>query len=847
MRQTITSPEQFFGYPLGTDRKMARWDEIVKYFDLLDQESDRIRTINMGPSTEGNPFLEVIITSPENFENLEEIRKTSMALADPRGLSQEDIDALVQKGKAVCVQSMSLHATEIGGTQMAPVLAYDMATKNDPDTLRILNEVVFIMVPCFNPDGQIMVTDFYKSTLDTPYEGCHYPILYHKYTGHDNNRDAFAQNIVESRYMGKIIFHEWMPQAYQDHHHMGSNGARIFIVPYKNPIRPDTDPLVWRELNWYGANMAYHMEAEGLDGVGSDMQFPSWGHYGYHWITNSHNIPGMLTESASARLATPLYIDPATLDGANGDIECQPQTKFPNPWKGGWWRLSDIMARQYGAAWGLLDTMAKNREAVLSNMAKKALNQTARGGESAEVAYILPANQYDAGTYRKLIAILLGQGIELQQAKADFVIGNRLYKAGDIIVSLAQPKFGLIKNLLGETRFPDNKWTRGGRRGGVEALDSATDTVAEFMGVQVDVAGQPFEVDAAIIRAVGANTDWAAALAAGAASPGARFDTPIVDGEPSGYVLSAKENDAYALANRLLKAGFAAWRIDACPFRDFYVEGDEDTLRSLWEKTPVAIRKAGRPAGITELKAARVAIYQRYYGGNAEEGWMRLTLENFGFDYTTVMDQDIWNGKLADFDVLVLPSDRLPMLEGPAKMKEGYMAAMSKNMPPEYRSGLGDKGAAAIREFVEKGGRLLAMEGSSDYAIKVLGLPVRNILDKVSRDEFNDLGSTLRVNVDPKHPMGYGMPAEALILHWNGPVFEVSDRFHADQYPIIVRFQQSNLLKSGYLCGEEKIVGRAVCLQAPCGEGEAILYGFSPSKRAQTHGTFKLLFNGLYL
>ena len=211
------------------------------------------------------------------------------------------------------------------------------------------------------------------------------------------------------------------------------------------------------------------------------------------------------------------------------------------------------------------------------------------------------------------------------------------------------------------------------------------------------------------------------------------------------------------------------------------------------------------------------------------------------------MDQDIWDGKLADFDVLVLPSDRLPMLEGPAKMKEGYMAAMSKNMPPEYRSGLGDKGAAAIREFVEQGGRLLAMEGSSDYAIKVLGLPVRNILDKVSRDEFNDLGSTLRVTVDPKHPMGYGMPAEALILHWNGPVFEVTDRFHANEYPIIVRFQQDNLLKSGYLCGEDKIVGRAACLQAPCGKGEAILYGFAPSKRAQTHGTFKLLFNGLYL
>ena len=847
MKRSITSPDEFFGYHLGDDRQMARWDEIVRYFERLDEESDRIRTINMGPSTEGNPFLEVIITSPENFEHLEEIRKTSLTLADPRGLSQEAIDALVQKGKAVCVQSMSLHATEIGGTQMAPLLAYDMAVKDDADTLRILDQVVFVMVPCFNPDGQIMVTDFYKSTIGTPYEGCHYPILYHKYTGHDNNRDAFAQNIVESRYMGQIIFHEWMPQAYQDHHHMGSNGARIFIVPYKNPLRPDTDPLVWRELNWYGANMAYHMEAEGLDGVGSDMQFPSWGHYGYHWITNSHNIPGMLTESASARLASPLYIDPSSLDGANGDIECQPQTKFPNPWKGGWWHLSDILKRQYAAAWGLLDTMAKNREAVLSNMAKKALNQTARGQQSAEYAYILPAQQYDPGAYRKLIQILLGQGIELQQAQADFTVGNRFYKAGDIVAFLAQPKFGLIQNLLGETHYPDNQWTRGGRRGGVDALDSATDTVAEFMGVKVEAAGQPFEGDFTVIRAIGANTDWAAALAVGAASPGARFDAPIVQGEPSGYVLSAKENDAYALANRLLKAGCQVWRMDACPFHDFYAEGDEDTIRGLWEKTPVAVRKAGRPKGLTELKPARVAIYQRYYGGNAEEGWMRLVLENNGFDFTTVMDQDIWEGRLADFDVLILPSDRMPMLEGPSQHAEGFMYNMSLSQPPEYRSGLGQKGAEAIRAFVEQGGRLLAMEGSADYAIKVLHLPVGNVVEKLSRDEFNDLGSTLRVTVDPAHPIGYGMPSDTLILHWNGPVFEVKDHFHADEYPIIVRFQQKNLLKSGYLTGEEKIAGRAVCLQAPCGKGSAILYGFAPSKRAQTHGTFKLLFNGLYL
>ena len=194
--QKITSPESFFGFTLGEDRKIARWDKIVEYYKLLDQQSDRIQVTEMGPSTEGNPFLKVIITSPENFAHLEEIRQINQTIADPRGLSKEEIDSLVQKGKAVSVQSMSLHATEIGGTQMAPQLAYDLLTGDSQEIQNILENVVLVMVPCFNPDGQIMVTDWYNSTLDTPYEGCNYPSLYHKYTGHDNNRDAFAHNIV---------------------------------------------------------------------------------------------------------------------------------------------------------------------------------------------------------------------------------------------------------------------------------------------------------------------------------------------------------------------------------------------------------------------------------------------------------------------------------------------------------------------------------------------------------------------------------------------------------------------------------------------------------------------------
>lgn len=829
----ITAPEEFFGFALGSDRKMARWDKIVEYFNLLDSQSDRIQVINMGPSTEGNPFLEVIITSPENFAHLEEIRKTNLAIADPRGMSKEQIDALVQKGKAVCVQSMSLHASEIGGTQMAPQLAHDLLAGDSEDIKRILDNVVFIMVPCFNPDGQIMMTDWYYENLDTPYEGCQYPKLYHKYTGHDNNRDAFAQNIIESVYMGKIIFRDWMPQAYQDHHHMGSFGARLFIAPYKNPLRPYHDPILWRELNWYGANMAYQLESKGLDGVTSGAQFPSWGHYGYHWITNSHNIAGMLTESANAKLATPLYIDPANLkgDGDNFMPEYEAQTNFPSPWPGGWWHIGDVMKRQYTAAYALLDTMAKNREAVLRNMTIKALNQTKRGEESETYAFIIPTKQYDKGVFEKFIKILQGQNIELKVADKPFTVGHASYEAGTVVVFLAQPKYALIMNLLGETHYPDNIWTRD-KNGALSAFDSACDNVNEFMGVDVIPANQKFEGEFKLFT-------------------GLKNEPQTFAEKKDGYVLSAKENEGYHAANLLLQAGCKVSRIDMCPFHDFYVEGDAQTIEKVIQETGVTARTSARPTdGLTELKPLKVAMYERYYAGNAEEGWTRLLFETYGYKSTPVLDADIIGGALKDYDVLILPSDEPEMLYGPkydpTNPKNAGSFSYCGNQPPKYQSGLGTEGAQAIKEFVENGGRLLTMGHSCDYAIKTLGIGVKNVVKDKPFAEFNTHGSTLHVKVDVQHPVGYGMPEKALILHWNGPVFEISDTANSDKYHTVVRFEQKNLLKSGLLVGEKLIAGKAAMMTAKVGKGEVYLYGFAPQQRMQTHGTFKLLFNALY-
>src|SRR5262245_8418253 len=204
--QEITSPEKFFGFQLGADKKMARWDKIVEYYSVLEKQSGgRMKVINVGPTSMGNPFLMVIITSPANFGKLERLREVNLRLSDPRGLTEAQARALVNEGKAVVVQSMSMHATEIGGTQMAPELAYDLLARKDEETRRILDNVIFIEVPCFNPDGQIMVTDWYNKQLGTPYEGSNPPWLYQKYADHDNNRDAFMTNIPDSQYMAQIL------------------------------------------------------------------------------------------------------------------------------------------------------------------------------------------------------------------------------------------------------------------------------------------------------------------------------------------------------------------------------------------------------------------------------------------------------------------------------------------------------------------------------------------------------------------------------------------------------------------------------------------------------------------
>ncbi len=851
----VTSPEEFFGFRLGSDRRIARWDKIVDYFYKIESQSNRMKVIDMGESTEGNPFLLTIITSHQNLAQLEHFKEVNAKICDPEGMTEESIRLLVKEGKSVVCQTMSLHANEIGGTQMAPELAYDLLSSDSEATKEILDNVIFLMIPCFNPDGQIMITDWYNKYLGTKFEGTMLPYLYHKYAGHDNNRDAFAMNLVESKYVGEIVFREWHPHTFQDHHHMGGSGARLYLAPYCDAIRPYADPLVWREDSWYGAHMAYSLEKAGKTGILNGAQFAGWGHYGFHWITTHHNIAGMLTESASAKLASPVYVHPHQLKGASPRTmpEYAPQTNFPNPWPGGWWRLRDIVEQQKIAAWSLLEISAKFREMILWNAYLKASRQTERGRSGSPKAYVICKEQHDPLTALKLVDLLLAQGIKVKQAEEDFVLDRRIYPKGSFVISLAQPKMGVIRSLLGRTFYPDGYWTRN-PDGSPIMYDTATDTVGEFMGVSV----YPIEKEVgpeARLRTVSSDTK----------ERFIDYQEPAGD-KILGYVLDPRLNDVFPVINALLAAeegDVPVYRfekgLDDCldpglrgmPAGAFYVENRENVTANLLtlckeNKVPVYPLHSNLNVPKHKVRHLRVGMYQRYWGGNMAEGWKRLVLENYGFPYVTLKDEDFKKGSLRDkVDVIILPSDQPEMILGPEGEQPKLGRYRLPPLPSEYRSGIGEEGVQAIREFVKAGGKLVVFETSCKFAIDTFEFKLANTVEGLTYEDFFCRGSTLRVKADTAHPVAYGMPHEFYALIWGGPAFEVTDGFSAEDYRIIVEYPEGDLLQSGWLVGEDFLAKKACVVSAKCGEGEVLLFGFRPFFRAQTHGTFKLLFNCL--
>jgi hypothetical protein len=467
----VQSPSQFLGINVGADRVLADYKQIASYLRALEASSPRVKVQTLGKTTLGEDMIMAIVSSEANIRNLDRIKETAKKLADPRGLTDAQVDALARSGKAIVLVTCNIHSSEIASSQMAMEWAYDLARAGDAETKRRLDDVVLLLVPSLNPDGQTMITDYYRKYVGTKYEGGRLPWLYHHYTGHDNNRDWFMLTQVETRNMSRAIYHEWYPQVFVDEHQMGTNGPRMFIPPFSDPVDPDVHPLIWREANLIGTNMAFRLEQQNKSGMIYGYSFDAY------WLGGTRNtgwwknITGLLLETASARIASPIDVAPSELQGGTkGLIEYKATVNHPNPWKGGTWRMRDIMDYERIASDALLEIAADRREDLLRDVAVRARAAVAFG---ANAAYRIPKKQRDWPTAQFLAALLLEHGVEIQED------GN-----GDYWIPMAQPYSKFVVEMLEPQRYPEIRLQAGKEI--LRPYDVATWTLPLAMGVTVE-------------------------------------------------------------------------------------------------------------------------------------------------------------------------------------------------------------------------------------------------------------------------------------------------------------------------------------------------------------------------
>jgi hypothetical protein len=471
------SPSEFLKMNVGADRVLADYRQIVKYFHALESASPRVRVETIGKTTLGEDEIMAVISSEENMRGLDGIRQTAARLADPRGLSDEAANALIRDGKAIVLVTCNIHSTEIASSQMAMEWAYALATANDPETKQRLSNVVLLLVPSLNPDGQIMVTDWYRKYLGTRYEGGRMPELYHHYVGHDNNRDWYMLTQVETKNLNRAVYKEWNPQVFVDEHQMGDTGPRMFIPPFADPVDPDVHPLIWREVNIIGSNMAFRLEQQNKSGLIYGYSFDAY------WLGGTRNtgwwknVTGLLLETASANIATPIRVDSSELrGGTKGLVDYKATINHPHPWTGGIWRMRDIMDYERIASDALLETASQHREDLLRDLLVRARNAVAEAKPGE--AYRIPKDQRDWPTATKMASLLAEHNVELRQAAN-----------GDYWIPMAQPYSKFVTEMLEPQRYPEVRLQPG--KDILRPYDVATWTLPLAMGVKVEHTTMP--------------------------------------------------------------------------------------------------------------------------------------------------------------------------------------------------------------------------------------------------------------------------------------------------------------------------------------------------------------------
>lgn len=777
----IPSPESHFGHKMGEDKKLLDWAKVVSYFQLLAKEDPRVRFAEIGKSVQGRPMIAAIISNEATMKDLPAYQRIQKQLADPRKTNAAEAEKLFGQGKTVVMITCSIHATEVASTSTAVEFAWRLLTEDKAKFRQILDNVIFILVPSLNPDGVDIVTQWYRKTLGTPHEGTSPPELYHPYVGHDNNRDWYIFSQPETRSVVQMLHNNWHPQIVYDVHQQGPAASRMFVPPWMDPIDPNIDPILAQMCNMIGLGMAADLTAAGKKGVAVNAMYDFWiaaRHYQAY-----HGGMRILSESASARLASPLTVGKDQIsEQALGYNPRERAWNHLEPWEGGTWRVGDIVDYQLIAFESLLWQAAVRREDLLRNF-YRILEKASR--RATPYAFVLPKEQLDPGSAKKLLETMAFGAVEVEQATEPFRADGKQYPAGSYVIRMQQPFSAFAKTLLEVQEYPDLRLYPGGPP--KRPYDVTAQTLPMLMGVRVDTVKDRFTAQ------LGASRQFTFAQE-GAMPQGA---------------LAASDVDSWKEVNAAWKAGKPVARDTA---GHFYIN-----------------RAAG--GDVKPLRKPRIALY-RSHVPSMDEGWTRWLFDQFGFEYTRLYNKDVLAGALRKrFDAIVFPD------QGPGTLYRGYAP---NAMPEEYAGGLGSKGEEMLKQFAAEGGTLIFLNDSTAYAVGHLGVKLKNSVGGVSSRQFYSPGSLLHVSLDAAHPLTRGLPKEITIWSEGSPAWE-----DAEGVKVVARYPESKVLASGWLLGEQYLVNRGALVEVPVGTGRMILFGMRPQYRAQSYQAFKLLFNAM--
>ena len=739
-------------------------------------------------------------------------------------MNDEQAHKLARETRAIVHIDGGLRSSEVAGGQHSIALAYKLlSARGDAEVDAILDNVVLVLWPTLNPDGQDMIVSWYRQNLGTRYEVAPLPWLYQEYVGHDNNRDGYMLNMKEEQVVVKAEL-DFSPVIFYCQHQTAPFPARIWIPPFADPISSNVSPYVRSWLNVIGTNMAAYLDAHNMPGAIHETRFDNWYAGFTDWAGVFRNEISFFTETALYRYATPRFYTVDEFPKEYQDLRAL--AMYTTPWEGGWWRLKDAVNYMVGASMSVLDLAAKNRESLNYNRYQAARDSIHRA--EPPFAYVIPSRQADVPEAGSLAQLMIENGLDVYQTRPGFKANGIDYPAGSWVVPMDQPYAAMARELFERQVYPAAA-TGETAAGAHLPYDITGWTLPLQMGVAVDAVSDPVTANqrAAMIKV-------------------AQVKLPEVQvtGEGKAFAVSHKPNAAFKLVNAVLAQGGTV-ALSADPVKTatgmergaFVVSGIErGAIEGLAKKFAVGAVGIAKPKHTIALQRARVGLY-RPWTASIDEGWTRWVLENYDFKPLSIYNADIRAAGLRSrYDVIIVPDMRGNQL------MNGLPAG---SVPGQYAGGIEKSGLANLQEFVQQGGTLVAFNGAAAGLIPLMNLPVRNVLAGLGNDAFFCAGALLKVEMQHGElPVGYGVPASPVVMFERGPAFETLPGFKG---AVLARYpKQEDALESGMIIHSEVLRDKVAALEVSYGRGRIFLYGFKPQHRGQAHGTYRYLFNVLY-